>query len=175
MKGPAATELEPRGPGVMLAVGPTFGLLPQPAWGVSLEGSWRTGRWGGALSLRYLAPVEKEYRAPVELHAQAFGAHLGAWFEPWPELRLHAGGVTYAVLGRGVGSQVEGSGRVWAAGPVLGALAVPARTRHLWVGVGAELHVEVVRPSFEIVPYEQIFRSSLAVGSVFLAIAPVFR
>jgi hypothetical protein len=135
--------------------GVNVGTLPMPTAVIELEAQalWRA--WGMALGARYLVPSEEldENGRGAKLHA--FDAHVAGVFRPSPAWQARLGFAAQRLSGEGAGSLAVQTATVWAAGPTLGLGFVPYEQGNLWLGLGAEGQLDVVRGDFRILNYNR--------------------
>jgi len=175
-----ATKDGPRGRsgpgiGVGAGVGTNFGFLPHPSVNAELIGTMLWDPWGIAVRGRYLAPATEEDPERHGVEVQAAGAEVAALWLGWHILEVRAGMNVRAAFGSGKGSPSTSDDTAWSFGPIAGVAATPYIWRTTWVGLGADVTVDLARPRFEILRYGEVFRSSLVDVSLFLGAGHLFR
>jgi hypothetical protein len=141
--------------------GVSTGTLPKPVLGLELESKvlWRD--WGMGFALRYLAPTEKRDSQARGVRLQAAGAGMAGIFRPSRAWEARLGFAAQYLFGEGFGEGVPtfASRRdgAWAAGPTLGLGFTPLERPPLWVSVGGEGQLNLVRGNFRIRNYSDNF------------------
>jgi hypothetical protein len=161
--------------GIGAGVGTNFGLLPHASFAAELVGSAFWKPWGVAVRGRYFAPASTVDDAGRGVEVQAAGAELAASWLGWRVLEVRAGGNVRAAFGSGKGSPATSADTAWSAGPIAGIAATPFLWGDTWVGLGADVALNLARPRFEILQYGEVFRSSLVDVSLFLGAGHLFR
>lgn len=172
---------EPRGAarrsfrlGLGVGVGATFELLPAAAPLLELEARAEWQRWGLALAGRHVFGVESRDDEGVGVRIRGSGAQLNGLFRPVPAVEARLGLWAHRLTARGLGVPRAEDDAAWAAGPVLGLGWMPLRSGWIWAGVGGEVHLDVVRPHFEIRNYGEVHAVPALGGSVFLRVGAQF-
>lgn len=162
--------------GASAAPGLSFGMAPQPVLQFELEGRALQGMFGLALGLRYRAPGEEQDANNRGVRVSSFGGELAFLARPHRVLEASLGASVYRLFGSGLGAAVaERTDSAWSAGPTLGLMLIPLQRGGTWVGVGGDLHLDLVQPEFQILNYDTVFRVPLFSGSAFLRIGHVFN
>lgn len=161
--------------GIGAGVGTNFGLLPHPSFAAELVGSALWEPWGVAVRARYFAPASTEDAFGRGVEVQAAGAELAASWLGWRVLEVRAGGNVRAVFGSGKGSPSTSADTAWAAGPIAGVAATPFLWGDTWVGLGADVALNLAQPRFEILQYGEVFHSKIVDVSLFLGAGHLFR
>jgi hypothetical protein len=147
-------------------LGLSRGLQPKfsPAFG--LRGSLEFESFGVASTLRFLPPNADRDANSRGVRVMAVGGHVTGYFKPVSRLGLGAGVSTYYLQGKGIGSDSTSTASVVSFGPLLGLWVILWQGDSVFVSLGAEGQWELLRPRFEILGYDEVFRaSSLVWGS----------
>jgi hypothetical protein len=161
---------------VALGGGAVIALLPALAPSLELSGALAYGDFGLALAARYLAPAQESIGGTHAVEVQGLGARLAAFYEPAPFVRFSAGVAADRLHGKGLGSAVRGSSEAGMALAVLiEAAATPVRLDPFFISVAISGHYAVVRPSFEIAGYGEVFRVPPIGGSGVMRLGWQFR
>lgn len=158
---------------LLAGIGLNTGLLPQTAVAFALEARAMVRQFGLAASGRYLAPVTGYDNAEHGVRMEAAGGQVAGVYRPIGMLELRLGAAAYALLGRGLGSGGR-SDVAWGTGPTTGASLVQLYRGRLTLAVGADLHWNVLRPSFEVLSYGTVFASSPFDLWIFFNVGPHF-
>jgi hypothetical protein len=143
------------------------GMTPKPALLVELDAQLRWARFGIASGLRYLAP-SSTIAAGHGVRVSALGAFAAGTVEPWPSVQARLGVVGYRLFGTGFGGVQPAEDSAWEVAPLLGANFTPYRHPPFWASIGAEGQLNLIRPSFEVLHYEdRVFRAPWLSGSAF--------
>jgi hypothetical protein len=161
--------------GIGAGVGTNFGFLPHPSVAAELIGSALWEPWGVAVRGRYFAPATEQDVEGRGVEVQAAGAEVAAFWFGWHFLEVRAGMNVRAAFGSGIGSPATSNDTAWSFGPIAGVSATPFIWGNTWVGLGADVALDLARPHFEILRYHEVFRSSLVDGSLFLGAGHLFR
>lgn len=149
-----------------LGGGAAIAILPALTPSLELSAAVAYGDFGLALLGRYLAPAEERAGATHGVEVFGLGARLLAFYDPARFARLSAGVAADLLEGEGLGSAVVGGTE---AGAVLAlaleAAATPARFGPLFISIAISGHYALVRPSFEITGYGEVFRVPAFGGS----------
>jgi hypothetical protein len=156
--------------GAELALGASAGVLPKTALALKAEASAAWNELGVAASIRFLPSVTARDDAARGVEADAWGAHVAARVQPLDLLILQAGAAAYRLSGVGVGSLIRARDAVWGFGPVVGAKLLPLRTQRSWISVGIEGQLALLRPSFEILGYGEVFHAPPILVSGFVGL-----
>ncbi|HEY8944982.1 MAG TPA: hypothetical protein VIM73_12005 [Polyangiaceae bacterium] len=148
--------------------GVSLGLTPRPVLGLDVEANARTSGLGVAVVGRWLAESSERDRRDRGVDVWAVGGELLGLFQPVPLLQLRAGLAAYALRGNGVGSAADASGWAWAAGPAAGFLLTPALPGQIWAGVGGTAQLNVIRATFQIDNYGEVYAVPRVSGVLFL-------
>lgn len=172
---PPSSEPPPRWAfGASAAPGLSFGMAPRPAPQLELEGRALRGMFGVAVRLRYRAPRAEQDANDRGVRVTSFGGELALLARPHRLVEASLGFAADRLFGTGLGSVSERSDGAWGAGPTLGLTLVPLQRSGTWVGVGGDLHLDLVQPEFQILNYDTVFRVPLFSGSAFLRLGHVF-
>jgi len=150
------------------------GTLPDPTLLLEFDTQLKWTRFGIAAGFRYLLPTtsvdEKDHGARVG----AVGAYLAGSFEPWPRLQTRLGVATYLLSATGKGSVESHDGSAWEVAPTLGASFTPFDHPPFWISLGLEGQLNLIRPSFEIRSYDEVFQVPIVSGSALARAGVVF-
>ncbi len=160
--------------GASAAPGVSFGMAPRPVLQFELEGRALRGMFGVALGLRYRAPGAEQDANDRGVRVSSFGGELAFVLRPHRVLEASLGASFYRLFGSGIGAVAERTDSAWSAGPTLGLMLIPLQRGGTWVGVGGDLHLDLVQPEFQILNYDTVFRVPLFSGSAFLRLGHVF-
>jgi len=150
------------------------GTLPQPTLILEFDAQLKWARFGGAAGFRYLLPQTTVDENNRGARIGAVGAYLAGSFEPWHRLQARLGIATYRLSASGIGSTAAYDGSAWELSPTLGATFIPFERPPFWTSVGLEGQLNLIRRSFEILNYHEVFRTSLLSGSAFARAGVVF-
>jgi len=95
-------------------------------------------------------------------------------FEPWPRVQARLGIATYLLSATGKGSVESHDGSAWEVAPTLGAAFVPFQRAPFWTCVALEGQLNLIRPTFEIRSYNEVFQVPLLSGSALVHGGVVF-
>jgi len=151
-----------------------FGTLPDATLLLELETQLKWTRFGLAAGLRYLLPTQNRDDAGRGARVDAMGATVAALFEPWHGLQARLGLATYRLSATGLGSAESRDGAAWELAPTLGASFTPLESPPFWTSVGVEGQLNLIRPSFEILKYDEVFRVPTLSGSALARAGVVF-
>lgn len=158
--GGSTAETDPFRAGAWFGAGAAIALLPQLSPLLELSGTLASGGLGVALAGRYLSPADERAGDAYGVRIHGFGARLAALYDPAPFARLQAGIALDYLAGRGLGSAVQDaadSGTALAF--ALEAALIPLRVGQARLSLGVAGHYALVRPSFEITGYGEVFRT----------------
>lgn len=145
-----------------------LGTLPQATLMLDVDAQLKWTRFGVAAGVRYLLPNETRDDGGFGVRVGAVGASLAGLFEPWQRIQMRVGVATYRLSGTGIGSAQTDDGSVWEVAPTVGAAFVPFQRSPFWTCVGLEGQINLIRPTFEILSYNEVFQVSPLSGSAFL-------
>ena len=132
--------------------------------------------YGVATRLRYRSAGTVQDENQRGVRVSGAGAQLALLVRPHRVFEASLGASLYRLSGTGLGSVLsQREDTAWSAGPALGFSLIPLDRRGTWVGVGGELYLDLIRPEFEILNYNAVFRVPALSGSIFLRIGHVFR
>lgn len=151
-----------------------IGTLPQATLMLDLDAQLKWSRFGVAAGVRYLLPNETRDADGFGVRVGALGASLAGSFEPWQRLQVRVGVATYRLSGTGIGSTQTDDGSVWEVAPTVGAAFVPFQRPPFWTCVGLEGQLNLIRPTFEILSYDEVFQVSPVSGSALAHAGVVF-
>lgn len=151
-----------------------FGTLPDATLLLELETQLEWTRFGLAVGFRYLLPTQSRDAQGRGARVDAMGATVAALFEPWHGLEMRLGVATYRLSATGLGSVVSRDGAAWELAPTLGASFTPLESPPFWTSVGLEGQLNLIRPSFEILKYDEVFRVPTLSGSALARAGVVF-
>jgi hypothetical protein len=144
---------------ITLGGGAVIGFLPALAPSLELSGAVAYGDLGLALGARYLAPTEESAGGTHAVEVRGLGARLAAFYDVARFVRLSAGVAADRLDGQGLGSAVRGSSEAGVALALVVETAVtPVRLESFFMTVAISGHYALVRPSFEIAGYGEVFR-----------------
>jgi hypothetical protein len=156
--------------------GAVIALLPALAPSLELSGALAYGDLGLALAARYLAPVEESAGGTHAVEVRGLGARLAAFYDVARIARFSAGVAADRLSGQGLGSAVRGSSEAGVAlALVAEAAATPVRVEPLFISLAISGHYALVRPSFEITGYGEVFRVPAVGGSGVVRLGWAFR
>lgn len=150
------------------------GTLPQPTLMLEFDAQLKWTHFGVAAGFRYLLPQTTVDENDRGARIGAAGAYLAGSFEPWHRLQARLGLATYRLSATGIGSVAYYDGSAWELAPTLGASFVPFERPPFWTSVGLEGQLNLIRRSFEILNYHEVFRTPLLSGSAFARAGVVF-
>jgi len=104
----------------------------------------------------------------------AVGVYLAGLFEPWQRVQMRLGIASYRLSASGIGSVEPGDGSAWEVAPTLGVSVTPFERPPFWTSLGLEGQLHLIRPSFEILSYNEVFRVPPVAGSVLARAGVVF-
>ena len=150
------------------------GTLPEATLMLELDAQLKWTRFGVATGFRYLLPQSTVDESGRGARIGAAGAYLAGLFEPWHRVQTRLGIVTYRMSASGLGSTEYRDGSAWELAPTLGATFVPFERPPFWTSVGIEGQLNLIRRSFEILNYREVFQVPLLSGSAFARAGVVF-
>jgi hypothetical protein len=151
-----------------------LGTLPKATLMLELDVQLKWTRFGVAAGFRYLLPQSTVDASGHGARIGAGGAYLAGLFEPWHRVQTRLGIVTYRLSGSGIGGAEQRDGSAWEVAPTLGARVVPFARPPFWTSVGLEGQLNLIRSSFEILSYNEVFRVPLLSGSALAQAGVVF-
>lgn len=151
-----------------------LGTLPSATLMLDIDAQLKWTRFGVAIGFRYLLPRETQDENGKGARIAASGASLAGLFEPWRRVQTRLGVNAYRLSGSGIGSTQTGDGAAWEVAPSLGAAFVPFQRAPFWTCVGLEGQLNLIRPTFEILSYNEVFQVPLLSGSAFVHAGVVF-
>ncbi len=168
---PANTQAIPS-VAVTLGAGIQAGLQPEPAVSLELEGRALWRRFGVAIAGRDLLSnsMRRGDGRGVALHG--LGAHLTGLYRLSPRWEMRLGAAGYRLSGSGLGTAADRTAGAWALGPSAGVAVALLPAGPVLMMVGGDAHWNVIRPSFEILNYGEVFSSSLVDFSIFFRVGP---
>lgn len=156
--------------------GAVIAFLPALAPSLELSGALAYGDLGLALAARYLAPAEESAGGTHAVEVRGLGARLSAFYDPARFVRFSAGLAADRLDGQGLGSAVRGRSEAGMALAVLiEAAATPVRLPPCFISVAISGHYALLRPSFEIAGYGEVFRVPPVGGSGVVRLGWEFR
>jgi hypothetical protein len=141
-----------------VGVGVAVGVVPGTDVTVELRGQVWRGMWGLGLAARYFPPrfVSTEGRGA---DIQGFGLRPAAAASPARWLALSAGVDLDRLSGSGAPDlESPVSGSAWSVAPSLELSLIPFQTKHLALELSAEGRVAVMRATFEVRGFGNIYR-----------------
>lgn len=151
-----------------------LGTLPKATLMLELDAQLKWTRFGVAAGFRYLLPQSTVDASGHGARIGAGGAYLALLFEPWHRVQTRLGIVTYRLSGSGIGGAEQRDGSAWEVAPTLRASVVPFERPPFWTSVGLEGQLNLIRSSFEILSYNEVFRVPLWSGSALAHAGVVF-
>jgi len=155
-------------------VGIHLGLLPQATLMLEIDAQLKWTRFGVAAGLRYLLPQSTGDESEPGARVRAGGAYLAGLFEPWHRVQARVGIATYRLSASSMGSVEPGEGTAWEVAPTLGATFTPFERPPFWTGLGLEGQLNLIQPTFKILPDYEAFQVPLLSGSAFARAGVVF-
>jgi len=143
------------------------GMLPEATLLLDFEAQLKWARFGVATGFRYLPPNSTRDESGRGVRIDAIGATLTGLFEPWHRVQVRLGIAGYRLSGTGLGSSADREGSAWELAPTLGATFIPFERPPFWTAVGLEGQLNLLRPSFEILHYDEVFEVFPVSGSAF--------
>jgi hypothetical protein len=141
-------------------------IVPAPAPSVELLGAVAYGDFGLVLAARYLATAEERSGSTHGVEVQGFGGRLLGFYDPVRFVRLAAGVGADRLHGEGLGNTIVGGSE---AGTLFAlwveAAVTPLRFGPGFVSLAISAQYALVRPSFEITGYGEVFRVPAFGGS----------
>jgi len=151
-----------------------WGTLPKATLMLDAEAQLKWTRFGVAAGFRYLLPAETRDENGKGARIGALGASVAGLYEPWTRLQMRLGVATYRLSGSGLGSTQTDDGVAWEVSPTLGAAFVPFQRAPFWTCVALEGQLNLIRPTFEIRSYNEVFQVPLLSGSALVHGGVVF-
>jgi len=142
--------------------GLAVGVLPGATGVVELRGGLARGRFGATLGAQYFFPKDASAEGRSAT-LQGVGVRAAATFAPVPLVAVSAGLSTDWLVGRGdagISSPVQDS--AWALAPSLELALTPAVTRSLALELGVAGQLNLLRPTFEVTGFREIYQMPLA-------------
>ncbi len=150
-------------------LGLSQGLQPDLFPAIGLRSALDFESFGIAATLRFLPPNRQQDGNGRGVSVLALGGHLAGYFKPISRLGIEAGVSSYYVQGKGIGSHTTATSRLAAVGPFLGFWAILWQSDAVFLSFGADGQLELLRPRFEILGYNEVFRVSRVVWGSNLA------
>lgn len=166
---PSAKPATPSTLRVALALGAGLhvGTTPRPTLLLDLDAQLRWSHFGIAAGLRYLAPTSETDSEGHGARVSGAGAYAAGTFEPWPRVQGRLGLVGYRLFGTGLGSVQPTHDAVWEVAPTLCVSFIPYQRPPFWTSIGAEGQLNLLRPHFDILHYDSVFRVPSLSASAF--------
>ncbi|HKO47450.1 MAG TPA: hypothetical protein VJV79_06990 [Polyangiaceae bacterium] len=173
---PAPSDSHHSRPKVALGagVGAHLGTLPKVALMLEFDAQLKWTPFGVALGFRYLLPTSSIDETGRGARIGAAGAYLAGLFEPWQRVQMRLGVATYRLSASGIGGVDPRDGSAWELAPTLGVNFTPFERPPFWTSVGLEGQLNLIRPSFEIRNYNEVFHVPLVSGSALARAGVVF-
>jgi len=150
------------------------GTLPRATLLLEFDVQLQWRRFGGAAGFRYLLPTSTVDENGRGARIGAVGAYLAGVYEPWPRLQTRVGIAAYRFSATGLGTLEPRDGSGWELAPTLGASFTAFARPPFWAGVGVEGQLNLIRPSFEILKYNEVFHVPPLSGSALARAGVVF-
>lgn len=156
-------------------VGIGYGMQPNlgPVLGLRVAHEYRA--FGLATRLRGLPANEQRDANGRGVSVAGLGGSIGGYYRATPWLNIEAGLSCHYLHGRGLGSTNVDAAGVVALGPTASAWVTPWWSDSVFTAIGAEAHVDLLRPRFEILEYGQVFRVATLGATAFMAAGYHFR
>ena len=173
---PAANGSSHSGPEFALGAGAGLhvGTLPKATLLLELDTQLKWTQLGVAAGFRYLLPTSSVDEKARGVRIGAVGAYLAFVFEPWQRVQTRLGLLAYRLSATGLGSVDPRDGSAWEVAPTLGASFTPFEQPPFWTRVGLEGQLNLIRPNFEILNYDEVFQVPLVSGSALARAGVVF-
>jgi hypothetical protein len=150
------------------------GTLPKATLMLEFDAQLKWARFGVAAGFRYLLPTSSVDENERGARVGATGAYLAGVFEPWHRVQTRLGIAAYRLFASGITSVESREGSAWELSPTLGASVVPFERPPFWTSVGLEGQLNLIRPSFEIRSYNEVFQVPLLSGTALARAGVVF-
>jgi len=148
--------------------GVSTGLQPKPGLLLGIRGGLELGSLGFWASLRWYPSRGDRDVNNRGVEVTAFGVRAVGAYRLAESIGVELGVSVHGLRGTGLGSNQTASALVWTVGPVMGLWATPVRWGSAFLAAGAEAHLALLRPRFEITDYRQVFRLGAVGGATFL-------
>lgn len=150
-------------------LGVATGVQPRPGVFLGARAALDADRFGIHASLRW-APARGDRDTNNRgVEVSALGLLAAGYYKPLSFVGVELGARVDHLEGTGLGSAENSTAEVWSFGPLIGVWAILLRSGGALVSIGAEGHLPLLRPSFEISGYGGVFRvAPIGVGT-FLA------
>jgi hypothetical protein len=141
---------------------------------LEFDAQLKWARFGVAAGARYLLPTSSVDEKNRGARIGATGAYLAGVFEPWHRVQTRLGIAVYRLSASGITTGESLDGSAWEVAPTLGASFTPFEHPPFWTSVGIEGQLNLIRPSFEILSYREVFHVPLLSGSALARAGVVF-
>jgi hypothetical protein len=150
------------------------GTLPKATLMLEFDAQLKWTNLGVAAGFRYLLPTSSVDEKNRGARVGAAGAYLAGVFEPWQRVQTRLGIAAYRLSASGITSGEARDGSAWELSPTLGASFTPFEHPRFWTSLGLEGQLNLIRPSFEILSYNEVFRVPLWSGTALARAGVVF-
>ncbi len=148
-------------------VGLHIGTTPRVTPMIDVDAQLLGSRFGVALGARYLFASSETDGEGHGARVSALGAYAAGTLQLGSRVQTRLGLVGYRLFGEGLGTVQASNDAAWELAPLLGASFVPFQSPPFWTSLGAEAQLNLLRPSFEILHYDSVFRVPVVSGSAF--------
>lgn len=159
---PPRNETQPPGPAlrgnVAVGAGVALGVLQGATGTLEVRGGITSGHFGGSVAAQYFLPREAS-TGGRSADLQGIGMRAAASFLPVPIVAVSVGMSADWLVGRGsagIASPVQDS--AWALAPSLELALTPRLTPSISLELGVAGQVNLLRPSFEVTGFREIYQ-----------------
>ena len=150
------------------------GTLPRATPMLELDSQLKWKRFGIAAGLRYLLPQSTVDESEPGARISAVGAYLAGLFEPWRRIQVRVGIASYRLSAQALRSTEIGDGSAWELGLAAGTTFTPFERPPFFTLLGLEGQLNLIQPTFKILPDYEVFQVPLVSGSGFARAGVVF-
>jgi hypothetical protein len=145
-------------PELGLGVGAAAGVVPGVAGTFEIRGGVATDKLGLTLGVRYF-PARSVDVQGRGAEIQGFGLRLAGVVKPLPALAASLGLDADWLFGRGdAGIAVPGADSAWTLAPSAELAVIPLRTERLALELAAEGRLALIRPTFEVTGFRDLYQ-----------------
>lgn len=154
---------------VAAELGLSAGLQPQGGPFIGVRGAVESKGLGLVAGVRWLPSNSNRDQNERGVEVTAVEVQLAGYALPIRQLALQVGASADYVYGAGLGSKSDTSAGLWCLGPLVGFWLFAWQGASATVAVGADVQLQLIRPSFEILQYGSVFQVAPVTGHAYLA------
>jgi hypothetical protein len=149
-------------------LGLSAGLQPQAGPFIGVRGALESKGFGLVAGMRWLPPNGNRDENKRGVEVTAVELQVAGYALPIRQLALQLGAAADYLHGAGLGSKSDTSDALWCFGPLLGFSLFAWQGASTTVAVGADAQLQLIRPSFEILQYGNVFQVARVTGHAYL-------